>query len=84
MTFWLAYLYLTLAHSKGQAQGNANFDCEFILKGDKYCYCQNIGISILLFCWYIYVLELKSSYPISNAIISLLVTVMSSSAITII
>ena len=32
MDFRLAYLYLTLAHFKGQGQGHTHFDCEYILQ----------------------------------------------------
>ena len=31
----LVYLHLTLVHSKGQTQGRANFDCEFLINGDR-------------------------------------------------
>ena len=34
MAFEFAYLHLTLAHSKGQANGPANFNCEY-LTNDK-------------------------------------------------
>ena len=27
--FWLAYLDLTMAYSKGQGNGHAHFDCEY-------------------------------------------------------
>ena len=33
---WLAYLHLTLTHSKGQDQGHAHFDSEYIGNGERY------------------------------------------------
>ena len=40
--FRLAYLRLILAHSRGQLQGRAQFDCKYLLNGDTFCkryYC---------------------------------------------
>ena len=31
----LAYLHLTLAHSKGQGQGRAHFDCQYLANDDR-------------------------------------------------
>ena len=38
MVFPLAHLYLTLADSKdqGQGQGHANFECEFLANAERY------------------------------------------------
>ena len=33
---WCLYIiHLTLAHSKGQSQGRAHFDCEYLVNGDR-------------------------------------------------
>ena len=56
--FRLVYLHLTLAHCKGQSQGHANFDCDYIENGDrwdKYFFCQYIESRLLAFVWYIYI-----------------------------
>ena len=34
--FWLTDLHLTVAHSKGQGQGNAPFDNEYPWNGNRY------------------------------------------------
>ena len=42
VAFLLAYLQLTVAHSKGQGQGHAHFACEYLANDDrqgKYYYC---------------------------------------------
>ena len=36
MAFPLAYLHLTWARSKGQSQGHAYFDQEYLANGDRY------------------------------------------------
>ena len=36
MGFRLAYLYLTLEHSKGQDQGHAQFDNKYLGNSDRY------------------------------------------------
>ena len=33
--FPLTYLYFRLTNSKGQGQGHAHFDCEFLANGDR-------------------------------------------------
>ena len=33
--FRLMYLHLTLTQAKGQSQGHAHFDCEYLVKGDR-------------------------------------------------
>ena len=33
--FRLAFLYLDLAHFKGQSQGYAYFDCEYLVNDDR-------------------------------------------------
>ena len=33
--FPMVYLHLTLARSKGQSQGHAHFDCEYLVNGDR-------------------------------------------------
>ena len=42
VAFRLAFLHLTLAHSKCQGKGHAHFDCQYLANGDRYgkhCYC---------------------------------------------
>ena len=52
--FRLAYLHLTLAHSKGQGKGHAQFDCEYLAKGDdKNYHCQQIESCMGPFNWHI-------------------------------
>ena len=36
VAFRLVYAHLILTHSKGQGQGHAHFNCEYIPNGDKY------------------------------------------------
>ena len=48
--FLLGYLHVTLTHSKGQSQGDANIYCEYLVNGDvydKYFYWQYIGSRVL-------------------------------------
>ena len=55
--FRILYLHLTLACYKGQNLGHANFDCEYLVNGDrqdKSCCCQYIGIRLFAFDCYIY------------------------------
>ena len=33
--FRFVYLHLALAHSKGQSQGPANIDCEYLVNGKR-------------------------------------------------
>ena len=33
--FRMVYLHLTLAYYKGQGQGNANFDCKYLINSDR-------------------------------------------------
>ena len=33
--FLLEHLYMTLAHSKGQGQGYAHFDCGYLANGNR-------------------------------------------------
>ena len=43
VTFRMAYLHLTLPHSKGQDQ--VHFNCEYVGNGDRYskrCYCKQM------------------------------------------
>ena len=52
--FQLICLHFTLANSNGQTQGHANFDCEYLVHGDrpdKYSYCQYIGSCQFAFDW---------------------------------
>ena len=61
----MVYLHLILDHSKGQSQGHANFDNEYLVNGDrydKYCYCWYIGSRLLAFDWCIYIWH----WPILN------------------
>ena len=56
--FRVVYLHFTLVHSKGQIQGHANLDCEYLVNGDRqgtYYYCQYIGNRLLAIQWYIYI-----------------------------
>ena len=56
--FRLVYLLLTLAYSKDQSQGHANFDCDYLINGDRYdkhWYCQYIESGLLAFDWHIYI-----------------------------
>ena len=60
--FPLAYLRLTLTHSKGQGEGRAHFDCQYLVNGDKIWqtllyYFQQIESLIRPFCWQIYILH---------------------------
>ena len=61
----MVYLHLFLAHSKGQTQGHANFDYEYLINGDrwdKYCYCQYIESCLCAFDWCIYYMHLTLSH----------------------
>ena len=43
MGFRFECFHMTLAHSKGQGQGHAHFDSEYLVIGNRYCkhnYCQ--------------------------------------------
>ena len=54
----LIHLHLTLAHSKGPGQSHAQFDCEYLVNGDKYgnnYYCRHIGSHVWAFQCYFYV-----------------------------
>ena len=56
--FRLAYLYLTLHHSKSRSQGHAHLDCEYVANGDRYCKhcnCHYIGSHMWSFDWHIYI-----------------------------
>ena len=63
MAFRLTYLQVIMAHSKGEGQGYAYFDCKYRANGDrldKHCYCQQIESRMGPFHWYIYI----SPWPI--------------------
>ena len=50
---------MTLTCFQGQNQGHANFDCEYLVNGDresKYHYCRYVGSRLLAFEWCIYIL----------------------------
>ena len=51
----IAYLYLTLDHSKGQ--GQAHFDSEYLGNGDrcgKHYYCNQMESCVWAFEWQVY------------------------------
>ena len=57
MNFLLAYLHFILADSKDQGQGQAHFDGEYLVNGDrmgKYYYCHHIESHVWAFNWHIY------------------------------
>ena len=54
----MAYLHLTLARSKDQGQGRADFDNEYLRNGvgcEKYHYCHQIGCYVLSFNLHAYI-----------------------------
>ena len=54
MDFRLAFLYLTLNHFKGQSQGYAYFDNEYLGNGDRYVknyYFHQIASHVWTFDW---------------------------------
>ena len=56
MIIRLAYLYLTLTHSKGQDQVHAHFDSEYLENGKRYGYnynCRQTAGHARAFDWYI-------------------------------
>ena len=55
------YLHLTLAHSEGQSQGHANFDCEYLVTVTDLtnsAIAHTKEVPLLAFDWYIYILSL--------------------------
>ena len=56
--WFMVYLHLILASSKGQSQGHASIDCEYLVNGGRYdthCYYQFIGSDLFIFDGCIYI-----------------------------
>ena len=54
----LTYLHLTLTISKGQSQGHAHFDDEYLGNGNTWCknyYYRRIVSHMRVFDWYVYI-----------------------------